>query len=123
MSDVISKLSVQLALESGSFAKQMSAINKEVKNLDRDFKSAGKGVEGFEKTFVGLDAKITKTSKQLDLYSTKLDKQKEAYTKLENTVEKQITKLNELEQANQKGSDEWNRTAELVQKIVKNLIG
>ncbi|MCU9811180.1 phage tail tape measure protein [Paraclostridium sp. AKS81] len=121
MSDVISKLSVQLALESGSFAKQMSAINKEVKNLDRDFKSAGKGVEGFEKTFVGLDAKITKTSKQLDLYSTKLDKQKEAYTKLENTVEKQITKLNELEQANQKGSDEWNRTAELVQKNSEKL--
>lgn len=121
MSDVISKLSVQLALESGSFAKQMSAINKEVKNLDRDFKSAGKCVEGFEKTFVGLDAKITKTSKQLDLYSTKLDKQKEAYTKLENTVEKQITKLNELEQANQKGSDEWNRTAELVQKNSEKL--
>lgn len=121
LSDVISKLSVQLALESGSFAKQMSAINKEVKNLDRDFKSAGKGVEGFEKTFVGLDAKITKTSKQLDLYSTKLDKQKEAYTKLENTVEKQITKLNELEQANQKGSDEWNRTAELVQKNSEKL--
>ncbi|MBX9179377.1 phage tail tape measure protein [Paeniclostridium sordellii] len=121
MSDVISKLSVQLALESGSFAKQMSAINKEVKNLDRDFKSAGKGVEGFEKTFVGLDAKINKTSKQLDLYSTKLDKQKEAYTKLENTVEKQITKLNELEQANQKGSDEWNRTAELVQKNSEKL--
>ncbi|MBS6509787.1 MAG: phage tail tape measure protein [Paraclostridium bifermentans] len=121
MSDVISKLSVQLALESGSFAKQMSAINKEVKNLDRDFKSAGKGVEGFEKTFVDLDAKITKTSKQLDLYSTKLDKQKEAYTKLENTVEKQITKLNELEQANRKGSDEWNRTAELVQKNSEKL--
>ena len=64
MSEIISKLAVELALESGSFAKQMSSINKEIKNLDRDFKNAGKGVEGFEKTFTGLDAKITKTSKQ-----------------------------------------------------------
>ncbi len=49
MSEIISKLAVELALESGSFAKQMSSINKEIKNLDRDFKNAGKGVEGFEK--------------------------------------------------------------------------
>ncbi|CEN94271.1 phage tail tape measure protein [Paraclostridium sordellii] len=121
MSDVISKLSVELALESGSFAKQMSAINKEIKNLDRDFKSASKGVEGFEKSFVGLDAKIQKNGQQIELYTTKLEKQKQAYSKLEDTIQKQVSKLNELEQANKKGSDEWNKTSELVQKNSEKL--
>ena len=116
MSEIISKLAVELALESGSFAKQMSSINKEIKNLDRDFKNASKGVEGFEKTFTGLDAKITKTSKQLELYSQKLESQKSAYSNLQSTIEKQVSKLNELESTLGKSSDEWQKQSQLVQK-------
>lgn len=121
MAEEIEKLSVSLALESGSFSKQISAINKEIKNTERDFKSAGKGISNFEKSFVGLDSKIQKTSKQLDLYNTKLNKQKEEYDKLSSTVEKQKSNLEQLESTVGKGSDEWKKQAELVQKNSEKL--
>lgn len=121
MAEEIEKLSVSLALESGSFSKQMSAINKEIKNTERDFKSAGKGVDGFEKSFSGLDAKIKATSKQIDLYNNKLDKQKEQYDKLSQTVDKQKSKLEEIESELGKGSKQWKQQAELVQKNSEKL--
>ncbi|MGL5749880.1 MAG: phage tail tape measure protein, partial [Paraclostridium sp.] len=121
MSEEIEKLSVALALDAGSFSKQMSSINKEIKNAERDFKSAGKGVENFEKSFVGLGSKIQKTSKQLDLYNVKLDKQKQEYDKLISVVDKQKSKLDELESTVGKGSDEWKKQAELVQKNSEKL--
>ncbi|WP_286315884.1 phage tail tape measure protein [Romboutsia ilealis] len=121
MSEEIEKLSVALALDSGSFSKQISSINKEIKNAERNFKSAGKGVENFEKSFVGLDSKIQKISKQLDLYNIKLDKQKQEYEKLSSIVEKQKSKLEELESTVGKGSEEWKKQAELVQKNSEKL--
>ncbi|HBE9404963.1 TPA: phage tail tape measure protein [Clostridioides difficile] len=122
-SEEIAKLSVSLALEASTFTKQMSSINKEIKNLDKDFKSAGKGVDGFEKTFVGLDAKIQKTTKQIDLYNKKLESQKKEYDKLSQTVEKQKSKLDEIEQSLGKGSKEWQKQAQLVQKNSEKLSG
>ena len=38
MSDVISRLSVELALESGNFSKAITNANKAIKNLDKDFR-------------------------------------------------------------------------------------
>lgn len=121
MAEEIEKLSVSLALESGSFSKQISAINKEIKNSEREFKSASKGIEGFENSFVGLDAKIKSTSKQLELYNTKLNKQKDEYDKLSQTVDRQKSKLDEIESTLGKGSKEWEKQAQLVQRNSEKL--
>lgn len=121
MSEEIEKLSVALALDAGSFSKQMSAINKQIKNSERDFKSASKGVEDFENTFVGLDAKIQKTSNQLDLYNLKLNKQQQEYDKLSSKLENQKSKLQELEDTVGKGSKEWEKQAQLVQRNSEKL--
>lgn len=118
---VIDELSIKLALESGNFSKQMSTINKEIKNTEKDFKSAGKGIKDFEQSFTGIDAKIQKTSKQLDLYNVKLDKQKEKQEKLSNVLEKQKSKLSEIENELGKGSKEWEKQAQLVQKNAQKL--
>lgn len=45
----IEKLAVSLSLEAGSFEKQISNINKLITNSERQFKSAAKGVENYEK--------------------------------------------------------------------------
>lgn len=112
----IEQLAVSLSLEASSFTKQMQTIDKTIKNSEKSFKNAGKGIEGYEKTYVGLDAKIQKTSKQLDLYNIKLDKQKEEYISLESVVTRQKEKLTTLETTLGKGSDEWKKQAELVAK-------
>ncbi|MGL5765650.1 MAG: phage tail tape measure protein, partial [Sarcina sp.] len=118
----VERLELELALESNNFNKQMTAINKQIKKSEQDFKRAGTGVEGFEKTFVGLDTKIKKTSTQLELYSQKLEKQKSKYKELESTVERQKSKLNELENTLGKGSDEWKKQAQLVQQNSSKLV-
>ncbi|MBS6503824.1 MAG: phage tail tape measure protein [Clostridium sp.] len=114
--DVIEKLAVELSLEANDFKKKITAINSIIRNSEKDFKSAGKGVKDFENTFKGLDAKIQKTTKQLELYNLKLVKQKEEYEKNKKIVEEQTQKLNKLEETLGKNSKEWQEQAKLVQK-------
>lgn len=114
--DVIERLAVELSLEADNFKNKMTSINALIRNSEKDFKSAGKGVNNFENTFVGLDAKIQKTTKQLELHSLKLKNQKEEYEKNAKEVNNQKEKLEELEKTLGKSSKEWKDQAELVSK-------
>lgn len=118
---VIEQLAVELTLEAQSFSKQMSTINRTIRQADREFKTASKGVKDYEKTYVGLDHKIQTSSKKLDLYNTKLQKQKQEYEKLEGTLNKQKEKLDNLENSLGKNSDEWKKQSQLVQQNSQRL--
>ncbi|MCC0647869.1 phage tail tape measure protein [Clostridioides sp. ZZV15-6598] len=121
MSEEIEKLSVTLALEANNFTKQISAINKEIGNLDREFKTAAQGNKQFENSFVGLGAKMQKLAKQIDLYNKKLESQKNQYKSLQSTLTTQKAKLDSLESTLGKNSNEWKKQAQLVQKNAEKL--
>ncbi|EQF29074.1 phage tail tape measure protein, TP901 family, core region [Clostridioides difficile CD160] len=121
MSEEIEKLSVTLALEANNFTKQISAINKEIGNLDREFKTAAQGNKQFENSFVGLGAKMQKLTKQIDLYNKKLESQKNQYKSLQSTLTTQKAKLDSLESTLGKNSNEWKKQAQLVQKNAEKL--
>lgn len=121
MAGGVEDISIKLSLESGNFTQQMTAINKEVKNLDRDLKNAGKGVDGFSKSFSWIDSKIQTTTKKIELYNTKLQKQQQEYQRLTQVLDKQKSKLTDLESTLGKGSDEWKKQAELVVKNSQKL--
>ncbi|WP_421743872.1 phage tail tape measure protein [Clostridioides difficile] len=121
MSEEIEKLSVTLALEANNFTKQISAINKEIGNLDREFKTAAQGNKQFENSFTGLGAKMQKLTKQIDLYNKKLESQKNQYKSLQSTLTTQKTKLDSLESTLGKNSNEWKKQAQLVQKNAEKL--
>ena len=70
--DEIYNLAVSLTLESKSFDKQMTAINKVISNSEKAFKTAGKGVENYENTFVGLNNKIEKLRNSIGAISQKI---------------------------------------------------
>lgn len=110
-------ISIKLALESGNFGTQISAINKEVKNLDNQFKNAGKNIDNYGNSYQGLNNKIEKTEQKIDLFNTKLDKQKSEYDRLSGVIDNQKNKLGELEQQFGKNSKEYEKQAQL---IVKN---
>lgn len=114
-------MAVELSFEALDFRKQMSTLQQEIRNVEKNFKNAGKTVDDFERTFQGLDAKMQKTSRQIDLYNTKLSKQQEEYNELKGVLDKQIVKLKELEETQGRGSKEWQTQAELVQKNSKRL--
>ncbi|HHN8471913.1 TPA: phage tail tape measure protein [Clostridioides difficile] len=121
MSEEIEKLSVTLALEANNFTKQISAINKEIGNLDREFKTAAQGNKQFENSFTGLGAKMQKLTKQIDLYNKKLESQKNQYKSLQSTLTTQKAKLDSLESTLGKNSNEWKKQAQLVQKNAEKL--
>ena len=112
----IASLSVSLALATDKFDKAITAVNKQIKQSEREFREAGKGVENFENSFKGLDTKIQATTKQLDLYNQKLEAQQKKLNQVEKDYDSQKKKLDEIEQTLGKGSDEWKKQAELVQK-------
>ncbi|MCC0693836.1 phage tail tape measure protein [Clostridioides sp. ZZV14-6387] len=121
MSEEIEKLSVTLALEANNFTKQISAISKEIGNLERDFKTAAAGNKQFENSFSGLGAKMQKLTKQIDLYNKKLESQKNQYKSLQSTLTTQKAKLDSLESTLGKNSNEWKKQAQLVQKNAEKL--
>lgn len=114
-------ISIKLALESGSFATQMTAINKTVSNLDRDLKNAGKGIDNYGNSFQGLDNKIKSTEQKIDLYNTKLEKQQQESQRLSGVLDNQKSKLSELEQQYGKNSKEYEKQAQLVVKNSQKL--
>lgn len=77
----IGALSVRMNLDTSDFNKKISAINKEIRFLERDFKSAGKGIKNFENSFVGVNKKIQTLTQQLGYAKTKLEEQQKQYEK------------------------------------------
>ncbi|KGJ49818.1 hypothetical protein KD33_07745 [Clostridium sp. NCR] len=110
-------IAIKLSLENGSFGQQMTAINKEVRDLDRNLKNAGKGIDDYGNSYQGLDNKIKSTEQKIDLFNTKLEKQKSESERLTDVVDKQKAKLSELEQQYGKNSKEYEKQAKL---IIKN---
>lgn len=118
----VKRLAVALTLESQSFQKKMTTINSLVRDADKEFKAAGRGVENFENTFTGLSAKVDKTAKQIDLYNIKLQEQQKEYDGLQSILEKQIAELNRLEAELGKTSKEYKDQETLVLKNSQSLI-
>lgn len=120
----IQKLAVTLELEAKSFDKQMSSINKVISNTEKAFKLAGKGVDNYENTFVGLNAKIQKSEQQVALYQKRLELQRNELKETEDTLQKQKTKLESLANTvgeNSKEYVEWSNKVQDTQNRLKKL--
>jgi len=92
MSEVLRELVVALSLDSDNFARNLRTINQQIKEAESTFRLAGAGVENFEKTLGGTEAKLTMLGDKLtqqqravDQYSRALiaanDKLKENYNR------------------------------------------
>ena len=57
MSDSVRSLVVSLYLDNGQFDRAIRLVNKEIRQAESEFKLAGAGIQDFEKTLGGVDAK------------------------------------------------------------------
>lgn len=112
----IGELAIALSFESQSADKQIAALNKSINRTEKEFKSAAKGVENFENTYQGLDAKIKKNTKQLDDNNKKLEIQQKAHKEAAQQLEKSKEKLDKMSDSVDKNSKEWKDQVQLVQK-------
>lgn len=117
----IARLGIGLSLESDSFTKKMSTVTRQIKNSEKEFKTAQKGAKDFDNSFVGLSASMNKNKKQIELYNIKLEEQRKEYNKLEKELEQAKTKLDEIEKTNGRGSKEWQQQADVVKKYTNTL--
>ncbi len=129
------QLVVNLALKSGTMKQQINSINKDIKQLQTDFKNAGACVENFEKTSEGLSSKlklqqsvVEKLKDKLSVYKTEqekctktLDKAVDAYKKQEENVKSLEKQLEEAKETYGENSEEVKKLEEELSKATKAL--
>jgi len=67
MAEVLRDLVVSLSLDSDNFSRNIASINAQITEAESEFRKAGAGVSGFEKTTAGAEAKISSLQKKLEL--------------------------------------------------------
>ena len=92
------QLVVNLALKAGTMKQQINSINKDIKQLQTDFKNAGAGVEDFEKTSEGLSSKLKLQQSVLDKLKDKLEVYKIEQEKCTSTLDKAVSAYQKQEQ-------------------------
>ena len=90
MAETLRELVVALSLDSSNFSRNMRTINQQIKEAESSFRLAGAGVQNYEKTITGTEAKLsmlgqklTQQQRAVEQYSRALvaanDKLKENY--------------------------------------------
>lgn len=89
------QLLVTLGVQDKGASKQIQALNKELRYLDKEYKATAKGSKGFEQSQEGLKTKLGTLEKKYDVqklkleaYNKKLNESKERVAKKEQELEK-----------------------------------
>ena len=59
MAKTLRELVVALSLDSSNFSRNMRTINQQIKEAESTFRLAGAGVQNYEKTIAGTEAKLS----------------------------------------------------------------
>ena len=63
MAETLRELVVALSLDSSNFSRNMRTINQQIKEAESTFRLAGAGVQNYEKTIAGTEAKLSMLGK------------------------------------------------------------
>lgn len=115
------ELLITLGVQDKGTNKQISAITKEIRALDKEFKSANSISKDFEKSTEGLKTKLSYLEKSFTANSTKLDAYKKKMQETKDAISKkqaELEKLNSEEEVNQKAV---NKATEQLEKMKNTL--
>ena len=65
MAETLRELVVALSLDSSNFSRNMRTINQQIKEAESTFRLAGAGVQNYEKTIAGTEAKLSMLGNKL----------------------------------------------------------
>ena len=65
MAETLRELVVALSLDSSNFSRNMRTINQQIKEAESTFRLAGAGVQNYEKTIAGAEAKLSMLGNKL----------------------------------------------------------
>ena len=67
MPETLRDLVVSLSLQSDNFTRNIRSVNKQIQEAESFFKLAAAGVENFEQSTAGLDARLSTLQQKLSL--------------------------------------------------------
>ena len=106
MSEVLRELVVALSLDSDNFARNLRTINKQIKEAESTFTLAGAGIEKFEGSVQGTEAKLSMLGQKLTNQKLAVDQYSRALVaanqKLVDSHARQVKMTQALEAAKQK---------------------
>ena len=118
------QLVVNLALKAGTMKQQIGAINKDIKQLQTNFKNAGAGVENFENTSEGLSAKlklqqsvVEKLKDKLTVYKKEQEKCTATLDKAVAAYQKQESEVKALEKALEEAKNTYGENSKEVKAL------
>lgn len=126
---------VKLAMDSGSFNDGIQALNRQMKVVDSEFKTAVSGVDGFGDSLDGLKANIDRLSSSINIqsqvvekYQTRLDASKktldgnvDAHNRLEQELRESQSAYEESARSLGKNADETIKFSKEVERLKKEL--
>ena len=80
MAETLRELVVALSLDSSNFSRNMRSINQQIKEAESTFRLAGAGVENFEKTIAGTEAKLSMLGNKLTQQNRAVEQYSRAIT-------------------------------------------
>ena len=85
------KLTVSLVLNDASFTKQINQINKDLKNIQSEFKNSSAGIDNFGNSLTGVQTKLKTVSAKFETQGKKVELYKNEIAKTSKTLE-ELTK-------------------------------
>ena len=94
MAETLRELVVALSLDSNNFSRNLRTINQQIKEAESTFKLAGAGVQNFEKTIAGTEAKLSMLGNKL----TQQNRAVEQYSRALVAANQKLTDTHERQQ-------------------------
>lgn len=128
MADEIAGMVVKLAMEDGSFQEGIANINRQMKVVDSEFKSATGGAKDFGNSLDGLNANIdrlnqsTKLQTQLvEMYQKRLDQSKATLEQTVKSQEKLTKELDDTKKAHEEATKSLGKNSKEAEELKKKL--
>lgn len=96
MGDTEKRITAKMILDDSGYSSTLKGINSELKNNKSELKAATSGLEAFGKTSDNVNKVQSSLQKQLDLQNKKLETYKKSIKDATDTLEKNISKREEL---------------------------
>lgn len=96
MGDTEKRITAKMILDDSGYSNTLKGINSELKNNKSELKAATSGLEAFGKTSDNVNKVQSSLQKQLDLQNKKLETYKKSIKDATDTLEKNISKREEL---------------------------
>lgn len=116
-------LIVTLGLQDKGVSKQITAINKELRFLDREFKNANKTSKEYEKGTDSLQKKLGILEKKYDANKLKLNAYKQKITETNTALNKkkdELDKLTNSENVNEKAVEKCSNQIKKMEETLRN---